>query len=163
MYGDFQCPACRSAEPGVKYAIDTYRDRVRFVWKDFPLSQIHPNAELAANAARCAETQGKFWEYHDALYASQPEWADERDPSQKFAAYAKDVGLNTDAFSSCLSAREQKAKVGADVAEGFHNSVDATPTFFINNRRYFGMSPSEWATQLDQALGVAGAVTSTKP
>ncbi len=161
LYSDFQCPACGSAEPGVAYAIQHYADRVRFVWKDFPLDQIHPHARLAANAARCAEDQGKFWPYHDLLYRQQSEWSTATDVPQKLASYAHESGLNEAAFASCLAARPEDHKVADDQAEGFRNHVDRTPTVFVNKRRLFGMSPKEWDEALTQALQ-AGSASSTR-
>lgn len=152
LYSDFQCPACRFAEPAVKAAMEAYKDRVRFIWKDFPLEQIHPNARGASNAARCAQDQGKFWEYHDALYASQTDWEKMNNPSGKFTEIARVLGLNEGVFTTCLTNRVHNDLVSRDVSEGLANRVDRTPTFFVNNRRYFGMNPADWSRVLDQAL-----------
>lgn len=149
LFSDFQCPACRAAEASVQYAIRTYGDKVRFVWNDFPLLGAHPNARAAANAARCAEEQGKFWEYHDVLYDKQPDWEGERSPKEKFLGYAKDLGLATDAFSACAEKAVYDYKVMDDENEGMAAGVRATPTFFINARKIEGgMSSVEW----DQAI-----------
>lgn len=155
LYSDLQCPACRAAEAGVRYAMDKYRDTVRFVWNDFPLQSIHPNARLAANAARCAEAQGKFWEYKDALFAKQDEWDDDRAPSPRFAAYANELGLDGSAFSTCLSERQFDSKVMDDVQEGLANGVDRTPTVFVNTQRRFGMTPADWDAVIQQELASA--------
>lgn len=159
LFGDFQCPACRVAEAGVRYAMEKYKDRVQFIWNDFPLTTIHPNARLAANAARCAEDQGKFWEYHDKLYTAQTEWADVKSPQEKFNQYASELGLNKENFSSCLSVQAQNKKVGDDMDEGFKNNVDRTPTVFVNNRRYFSLSPAEWDTAITSALQSSASST----
>jgi protein-disulfide isomerase len=161
IYGDLQCPACKMAETAVKYAIQTYGDRVKFVWKDFPLTTIHPNARPAANAARCAEEQGKFWEYHDELYRLQTDWERERNPEAKFVAYAETVGLNKDAFTSCYRDRRYDGKVAAGMGEGLGNRVDRTPTFFVNDRRYYTMSPAEWDEAIRSALAAVTPVNST--
>ncbi len=158
MYSDFQCPACRSAEVGVKAAMEKYADRVRFVWKDFPLSTLHRHARLAANAARCAEDQGKFWEYRTKLYDEQGIWSGQSNPSESFVQYASDLGLNRDVFATCLSSSAHDAKVAHDLNEGNTNRVDSTPTFFVQNRRYHGMSPANWSVALDEALA-----TSSRP
>ncbi len=166
MYGDFQCPACRAAEAGVKPTIQKYSDRVRFVWKDFPLAQIHKNALLAANAARCAQVQGWFWKFHDRLFEKQSEWTSSTDPTQAFQTYALEVEANGEKFNKCLANKEESVRVAADIAEGGGNAVDATPTFFVNNVRYNGMSPDQWSKVLDKALAEAGAATaatSTNP
>lgn len=152
LYGDFQCPACRLAEGGVRYAMEKYGDRVRFIWKDFPLSSIHPQARSAANAARCAEDQQKFWQYHDRLYEVQREWSSLKDPEAAFLSYAEALELNKDQFASCFKDRRFDAKVAADMAEGLRNRVDRTPTFFVNNKRAFAMNPAEWDAVLQSAL-----------
>ncbi len=152
LYSDFQCPACRVAETGVKHAIEKYKDRVKFVWKDFPLEQIHPQARLGSNAARCAEVQGKFWEYHDKLFATQEQWSSQRAPEATLVGYAEGLGLNKDQFQTCLSKRAQDSLVAATIAEGFGNRVDRTPTVFMNKKRYFSLTAAEWDQLLDAAL-----------
>lgn len=153
MFSDFQCPACRFAEPGVKHAMKTYAGRVRFIWNDFPLSTVHKNARIAANAGRCAEEQGRFWEYREKLFSSQDEWSDVSAPTKSFIENASRLGLNVDAFSACLAKEIYDRKVADDTAEGFSNRVNSTPTFFINNRRFVGgMSESDWDREISAAL-----------
>ncbi len=152
MYSDFQCPACKLAEPPLKEVIDTYKDRVRFVWKDFPLGQIHSNARSAANAARCAADQNKFWEYHDQLYAKQSDWDKLNNPASVFIQIAQTIGLEQNVFATCLQAKTHDDKIASDMTEGLRNNVDRTPTFFINNRRYFTMSAVEWRQALDKLI-----------
>ncbi len=159
MFSDFQCPYCRDAEPAVKYAIGKYQDRVRFIWDDFPLLTVHPNARLAANAARCAEDQGKFWEYRDALYTSQADWSGSGQAEEKMVGYATRLGLDQNTFSSCLVGRKNDGKVMDDVNEGNRNHVDSTPTFFVNNRRYHFQTAAEW----DQAIAQAFAEMNSTP
>ena len=161
LYSDFQCPACKFAEPMVREVMQSYQDRVRFVWKDFPLEQIHRNARMASNAARCAAAQGKFWEYHDVLYAKQSEWENLSDPKAKFLEQGTGIGLDATSFSACLATRPHDALVTRDVSEGLRNRVDRTPTNFINNRRYFGMSAAEWRKQLDAALAESSSPVSS--
>jgi len=148
LYSDFQCPACRVAETGVKYAIEKYKDRIKFIWNDFPLMSIHPNARLAANAGRCAQDQGKFWEMKDKLFSEQASWASGRDPSADFKAYAGQIGIDVGAFDTCLDQRVHDAKVMASYQEGVKNGVDRTPTVFIGEERRFSLTPAEW----DQVL-----------
>lgn len=153
IFGDFQCPACGAAEPGVTYARKTYGDKVRFIWDDFPLVQIHQNAMAAANAARCAEEQGKFWEYHDKLYQVQTAWSNEKAPQEKFLDYAKELGLKEDTFSACLANQTYRNKIQADMSEATANGVDATPTFFINNKRMVGILQNvEWDREIQAQL-----------
>lgn len=157
MFEDFQCPACKSADAGVDYALKAFGDKVKFVWNDFPLTSIHKNARKAANAARCAEEQGKFWEYHDVLYDFQSNWDDLGKPDEELISLSKRVGLNEAAFAECLSTNKYDAKIAADMAEARANRVDSTPTFFINNRRIAGgIAPKDWDTELKAALVEAG-------
>ncbi len=152
LFSDFQCPACKAFEAPLEYAVNKYKDRVKFVWKDFPLMSIHPNARNGANAARCAEDQGKFWEYKMALYAQQDNWAGQTDPKPAFLAYAKQLGLDEAAFSTCYDSRKDDSKVMDSVADGDKNSVNATPTVFINGTRYNGLTTDKWDQLLTAAL-----------
>jgi protein-disulfide isomerase len=154
IFEDFECPACRTAALGIDYVRKTYGDRVRVVWNDFPLEGIHKNARVASNAARCAEEQGKFWEYGDALYGAQDAWTGQDDPTDSFVAYAKQLGLNDASFSQCLFERQDDSKIADDMKEGNANRVDATPTFFVGNTRLTGaLSNADWDRELKKALG----------
>lgn len=153
IFSDFQCPACKMAEPAFNAAKQKYGDRVRFVWNDFPLSSIHQNARSAALAARCAEDQGKFWEYHDKLYAGQDDWSGQSAPSAVFQNYATELGLDMGKFSSCLVNQQFLRKIQDDEAEGKANRVEGTPTFFIGNKRFVGAIPEQtWETELNALL-----------
>ncbi len=153
LFSDLQCPACKAAEPGVKHALQAYAGRVRFIWDDFPLVNAHKNARAAANAARCAEEQGKFWEFREQLYSAQDEWAELAAPSETFSSFAGKLGMNKDAFSVCLAKATYDRKVSDDMAEGDANHVDATPTYFINNRRFVGgLTESDWDREISAAL-----------
>jgi protein-disulfide isomerase len=154
LFEDFECPACRVSLQGVDYVKQKYADRIRIVWNDFPLENAHPNARIAANAARCAEDQGKFWEYADALYGAQDAWAPQSDPSSSFIAYAKQLGMNDGAFGQCLADKTYDSKIADDQKEGVANRVDATPTFFLNNVRITGaLTPDQWDAEIQKALG----------
>ncbi|HVM91068.1 MAG TPA: thioredoxin domain-containing protein [Verrucomicrobiae bacterium] len=157
IYGDFQCPACKAAEPGLEAAMSQFKDRVKFVWKDFPLLTIHRNARAGANAARCAQDQGKFWEMHDLLYANQETWAESNDPKSAFAAYASQLGLDVNSFNSCVASSQDDDKVMADENEGLANGVNATPTFYVNDAQYVGLSADQWAPILNAALASASS------
>lgn len=149
MFGDFQCPACGAAEEGVQYARQAYGAKVRFIWNDFPLTQIHSNAFAGSVAARCAEDQGKFWEYHDALYHYQLAWSSLADPSASFKDYAKELNLNADSFASCLSSQTDRSKIQDDMSEGDANGVDSTPTFFVNDKKLVGvLTKEDWDREL---------------
>jgi protein-disulfide isomerase len=154
IFGDLECPACRAAEPGVAHLREAYANTVRIVWNDFPLpASIHPKARIAANAARCAEEQGKFWEMHDALYDLQDGWSKSTNPADDFFAMAQRLQLNEDGFRSCYDSRRHDGKITDDTSEGRANGVDATPTFFVNNVKQVGiLSPSEWDAILKPLL-----------
>lgn len=160
-FGDFQCPACAAAEPAFQYARRTYGDRVRFVWNDFPLTTIHPNAMVSSIAARCAEDQGKFWEYHDMLYQQQAAWSGESNPKTILTSYAKTLGLDEGSFTTCLNKETPRGKVTDDMSEGNRNRVDSTPTFFVDNRRIVGvLQNADWDREI---LAKLTAATSTTP
>ncbi len=159
FYSDFQCPACKASEPALRNIMEEYKDRVKFVWKDFPLMTIHPNARIAANAARCAESQGKFWEYHDRLFETQEGWSPERNPKDRFVQFAREIGLNEADFTKCYDDRQFDEKVMADVREGEGNGVNATPTFYINDRQAQVRSEAQWRSVLNQVLRDQANVT----
>jgi protein-disulfide isomerase len=112
-----------------------YPDRVRWVFRDFPLENLHPEASLAHEAARCAGDQGKFWPYHDLLFAETNLTPD------ALKRYAAQVGVEASAFAQCLESRRHRAAVAADVAAGAQLGVTGTPTFFINGRPLVGNLP----------------------
>ncbi|KAA0255742.1 hypothetical protein FBQ97_06640 [Acidobacteria bacterium ACD] len=137
-YADYQCPACASAQPVVKQLIGEYSDRVRFVFRDFPLEQIHPNALAAAEAAEAAETQGKYWEMHDKLFETQEEWKDLADPIPTFTGYATALGIDGSKFRAELTNHTYRPVVKASAAGALALGVNSTPTFFINGKRLRG-------------------------
>lgn len=136
-FSDFQCPACRSAEPLVAAINEEFGDKIKFVYKDYPLTGIHDRAYVAAIAAQCAMPENRFWAFHDRLFQNQSSWSTMSEPDAKavFAGYAGELGMNVDNFNSCLDSSETRAKVDQDMAEGNRNGVNATPTFFINDTR----------------------------
>lgn len=136
-YSDFQCPACRAAEDPVKKILEMYGDKLRFVYKHFPLEMMHPHARPAAIASECAGRQGMFWELHDLLYDEQRKWSESKD--QLFLdQYAKKLKLDMKAFESCRKDPAVDDAVDADQDEGDDRWVNSTPTFFINGRRFAG-------------------------
>ncbi len=137
-FSDFECPWC------ARFAVLTMPDvRQRLIptgllkWRfmDFPLTEIHANTAAAHLAAACATDQGKFWEMHDELYASQDRWASERNPQGRFLEYARTIGLNTDSFRVCMQQKRPWPQIQADKCEGIRLGVEGTPTFFVNGRR----------------------------
>jgi len=133
-FSDFQCPFCAEAVPILKQVADTYGDKVRIVYRDFPIDAIHPQARKAAEAARCAQEQGKFWEYHDKLFANQQALGVEA-----LNKYTEEVGLNGNAFAACLSSAKVREAVERDIQDGQKAGVGGTPTFFVNGRPFVGV------------------------
>ncbi|MFQ6136552.1 MAG: DsbA family protein [Candidatus Hydrothermarchaeales archaeon] len=148
-FSDFQCPFCAKASLVVEEIVDTYRDKVRLVYRDFPLSSIHPNAQKAAEAAECANDQGKFWEYHDTIFANQG-----RLGVNSLKQYAKDLDLDTDQFDQCLDSGRYEAEVKKDLQDGIKLGVTSTPTFFINGKKIVGAQPfSTFEQVIERELG----------
>lgn len=135
-YGDFQCPACGAYEPLVEQLETAYAGQpVQFVFRNFPLFQIHQDAMIAAQAAEAANLQGKYWQMHDLLYKNQSTWSTEPAAtviSKYFDGYAQSIGLNVSTFDTDINSTAVKQKVQNDLALGNAASVDHTPTFFIN-------------------------------
>ena len=134
-FSDFQCPFCLRSNPTVTQVLKTYGDRVRFVYRHFPLGN-HPNARPAAEASQCAAEQGKFWEYHDALFAN-PSRLGDADLKQ----HAVGLGLDPKRFNACVDTHKYKAQVDADMAAGEAAGVNGTPAFFVNGRMLNGAQP----------------------
>jgi protein-disulfide isomerase len=134
-FGDFQCPFCKRAQPTLKEVLARYPKKVRLVYMDFPLP-FHPHALDAAKAARCAEEQGKFWEYHDGLFADQS-----KESPADLKKLAKQLGLNTTQFDSCFEKAKYQSAIEKDVAEGKRLGVDGTPSFYIDGRPLVGAVP----------------------
>jgi Na+/H+ antiporter NhaA len=130
-YGDFQCPYCGLAEPAVRSVLG--EDDVRFVWRHLPLTDVHPQAELAAQAAEAAADQGRFWEMHDLLLTHQD---DLRKPD--LLGYAAQLGLDVERFTKQLHSHAQQARVARDVESADLSGVSGTPTFFVDGRRQYG-------------------------
>jgi Na+/H+ antiporter NhaA len=147
-YGDFECPYCGQAEPVVRELLRDFGD-VRYVWRHLPLNDVHPRAQLAAEAAEAAADQGAFWEMHDLLLGNQGAL---RLPD--LIGYAEQLGLDIERFTNALRAHAGAARVAEDVDSADLSGVSGTPTFFINGRRHYGAY--DIAT-LSAAVRVAGA------
>jgi Na+/H+ antiporter NhaA len=131
-YGDFECPYCGQAEPVVRELLRDFGD-VRYVWRHLPLSDVHPRAQLAAEAAEAAADQGAFWEMHDLLLDNQ----DRLGPSD-LVSYAEQLELDVDSFMAELRDHSGSARVAEDIDSADLSGVSGTPTFFINGRRHYG-------------------------
>jgi protein-disulfide isomerase len=132
-YGDYECPDCLNAVPIIRDVRRTLGDRLRFVFRHFPQSSIHPHASAAAEAAEAAAEQGKFWEMHDALFRHQKELAD-----LDLAHLALRLGLEIYRFETSRASEKHQRRIRADHDSGERSGVTKTPTFFINGTRYDG-------------------------
>ncbi len=147
-FADFQCPFCRREQAVLKALLAKYGDKVSLAYRDFPLRPIHARAESAAEAARCAGAQGKFWEYHDLLYAG-PAKLD----ATSLMNFAAQAGLDKKEFSACLSAGKSRTAIDEDLSAGERLGVSGTPTFFINGVSLSGAVPiGEFETIIDTEL-----------
>jgi protein-disulfide isomerase len=148
-YGDYECPDCVRAFPIVKQIQKYFGKRLRFVFRNFPLSKIHPHAESAAEAAEFAGAQGKFWEMHDLLLENQ-----DRLGGVLYLELAQELDLDAAALLEALEDGTYRGRVRADVTAGMRSGVHGTPTFFINGRRHDG--PYEFedlVLAIDEAIG----------
>lgn len=134
-YSDFQCPACSAAAPQVDALVEEYGDKFQFEFRHFPLRSIHPNAQLAAQAAEAAGIQGKFWEMHDKLFENQSEWSQSFNPERYFRSYAKELGLNVDRFRYDLDSDEVKDVVNLQFNEAMELGLPGTPSFVLNGEQ----------------------------
>lgn len=137
-YGDFQCPACGAAYPQVKAVTEEYKDQIAFIFRNFPLTTLHPNAQAAAAAAEAAGLQGKYWEMHDKLYESQGTWssASASDRGDLFESYAMGLSLNIKKFDNALDASNSGVtqKINFDKAVGNKLGVNAAPTLYLDGK-----------------------------
>lgn len=138
-YGDFQCPACKSAAPVVKQFIDTYGANVRLNFKQFPLESIHANALNAAMSSLCANDQGKFWPMYDKMYERQADGLTE----SNLKLFAKEVGVNETDFNACYDSGARISQVKKEQAEGLALNVQGTPSFVINGKEVVNLRDLE--------------------
>jgi protein-disulfide isomerase len=132
-YGDFECPYCGRAEPTVRELLADVGADVRYVFRHVPLTDVHPHAQLAAEATEAASVQGKFWEMHDLLFDHQDALT-----GRDLMRYAEELELDTDRFHADLKRHEHAARVARDVESAELSGVSGTPTFFINGQRHHG-------------------------
>jgi protein-disulfide isomerase len=148
-FSDYECPYCKGFRDATFDALlEKYGDDVRFVYRDYPLS-FHPQAQIAAEAAECANEQGKYWEMHDVIYANQASLSDDA-----YSGFAEQIDLDTQQFDECLSSNKYAEEVAGDQQDGNTYGVTGTPTFFINGWMLVGAQPlSEFEKLIDQELG----------
>jgi len=150
-YSDFQCPACGLYYPVLKQLTKDFPEKIRFVYRNFPLSQLHANAQLAAQAAEAAGLQGKFWEMHDLLFENQRVWSDQKDALDTFIAYAQTLGLDQQKFKLDVNSALVKESVDSDFKGGIDAKVNGTPTFFLNGKKITNpQSYDEFKTLIEQ-------------
>ena len=156
-YGDFECPFCGQAEPVVRELVSEFGHDLRYVFRHLPLSDVHPHAELAAEAAEAASKQGAFWEMHDLLFEHQ----DALEP-KNLISYAEQLGLDVDRFTEELRRHEYAGRIASDVDDADLSGVSGTPTFFVNGLRHQGAYDIETLTAAvlaahHRAVGLSGS------
>lgn len=142
--GDFQCPACREFAVQTMPALDreyVQTGKVRFVFINYPLTSIHPNAVAAAAAALCAARQDRFWPMHDILYRLQPAWERLPDPTATFAGFADSIGVEQGRFRTCLRSSDTRTEIDQDAARARRSGANSTPTFYIEGGLLRGAAP----------------------
>jgi len=155
-FSDYQCPFCQGAEATLKEVLARYEGRVSLGYLDFPLQQIHPQAQIAAEASRCAAEQGKFWEFHDLLFAN-PGMLQQAGLIQQ----ARQLHLDEKSFDACLTGGKFRGAVQADYEDGLKAGVNGTPAFFINGIFLGGNQPvSEFIRIIESELTAVGAKSS---
>jgi protein-disulfide isomerase len=140
-YSDFQCPSCAMVDPLIKEALKGEESRVFFVYRHFPLSQIHANAQYAAQAAEAAGRQGKFWEVHDLLFEKQDEWGESENAQEMIKNYVITTGINMEQWAVDVNDQEIIKKIENDAQGALRAGVDGTPTFFMNGKA-IGRTPT---------------------
>ncbi|HLL71421.1 MAG TPA: thioredoxin domain-containing protein [Pyrinomonadaceae bacterium] len=154
-FGDYECPPCGALHPELEKIKADYGDRVRLVFRHYPLVRLHQNALAAAHAAEAAGLQGKFWEMHDRLYRGQKAWAGLGDARRIFTDYARDIGLDAERFARDMNGDEADRRIVADHERARSLGVNSTPVVFVNGRK---LPPNAQAAKdvraaIDTALG----------
>ena len=152
-YGDLECPFCGQAEAVVRELLADYGD-LRYVWRHLPLTDVHPHAELAAEASEAAARQDAFWEMHDVLLAHQDALT-----ARQLASYAEQIGLDIPRFIRDLRARAGRPKIERDIDSADLSGVSGTPTFFINGKRHHGAYDIETLSAAVQTARVQGLLS----
>ncbi|MDR3582254.1 MAG: thioredoxin domain-containing protein [Candidatus Pacebacteria bacterium] len=164
-YGDFECPACAEYQPLVKQIIQNNSTTIRFVFRNFPLTSIHPDANISSQAAEAAGLQGKYWEMHDLLYTKQNDWvttSPDQVVAKYFDGYAQSLGLDVAKFNTDITSSRVLGKIQTDVAGGTSAKLDHTPTYFINLKQIPNpTSYSDFQKAIDAALASASSAVTT--
>ena len=151
-YSDFQCPACRAMYPVVAGLMEEYGDQIRFEYRHFPIERAHPYAVQAAVAAEAAGQQGKFYEFHDALFENQANWSQSPTPNVFFQQYAEELELDMDMFRRHSNASLLRDTVRLQQQQGLQAGVTGTPTMFLNGERMVYATYDEFVTQVAIAV-----------
>ncbi len=151
-FGDYECPACGAAYPILKQIIANYKTKISFVFRNFPLTSIHPNATIGAEAAEAAGLQNKFWEMHDMLYEHQNDWGSSPEAESLFESYARVLGLDVNKFKTDESSSQISNIIAADVADGNALGINATPTIYINGQAQSSYDYNTLKAAIDKAL-----------
>ena len=157
-YSDFECPVCKQLNPVIDIALQTYPNDIRVVWKDMPNDSAHPHAMAAAVAAHCADRQGKFWEYAEALFNRQTYFSD-----TAFTQIAQELSLNEDKFSKCITSNDTLPIVQKDFQEGQALKIIATPALFVGDQLIIGLQTADELTStIDKQLQLIKAHETSK-
>jgi protein-disulfide isomerase len=157
-FTDFQCPYCKTVVDTLRQIVTQYADRVRWVFRDFPIAGLHPEAAIIHEAARCAGEQGKFWPYHDLVFERAPEGS-----PAALREFAAKVGADAAAFGQCLDGHKHRAAVAADIEAGTKLGVTGTPTFFINGQLLVGNQPlAEFQRVIERELARTASTAPTR-
>jgi protein-disulfide isomerase len=133
MFGDFQCPFCLGAQKSLRRVRERLGERLLFGFRHLPIPERHPLAPMAAEASEAAAAQGRFWDYHDALYAAQPKLSRET-----MLEVGRDLGLDAERIAVDLDSGAHRDRVARDEASAEASAVTGTPTFFVNGKRFYG-------------------------
>lgn len=144
MFADFECPFCRKVFTEVKTMLARHKDDVYFVYRDFPIVDLHPGAQVDSEAAQCANAQGAFWAFHDKLYLNGAGSF----TVEQLKIFARQLNLNTTQFDACLDSHEFEQEVKKDISDGLSLGVTGTPTFFFNGNRVPGVISAEGFDQI---------------
>lgn len=158
-YSDFQCPACGQFAPIVKDVIDEYGEQLRFEYRHFPLTSIHPFAVPAARAAEAAGQQGEFFAMHDLLFENQSTWSNSGNPTVFFNQYAEEIGLDMDLFNQHMKASLITDKINEEFSEARERGFTGTPTFTLNGEQITFNTFEEFITQIEAAIGIEATST----
>lgn len=152
-YGDYQCPGCGEINPVIETVVAAYKDQIQFIFRNFPLTDMHQGAKAAAGAVEAAGLQGKYWEMHDKIYASLLDWESlsGNDLINIFSSYASNFKLDTTTFKTDMGSAAVNSKINYDQALGKKLGINSTPTFYLNGTK---LDPAVWSdkTKLESAL-----------